>query len=92
MKYFAAVIGRDFIHNVALNQSGGLVGAVAGHYITINRAGVQILRAVYGVPIPGLADLTISSTSPGDFDLAGDHERLLVLVRFERPVPNALHH
>jgi nickel-dependent lactate racemase len=68
MEDFAAVIGLDFILNVILNRSGDLVGAVAGHFIAAHRAGVQISKDVYGVPVPDLANLTISSTSPVDFD------------------------
>ncbi len=68
MEDFAAVIGLDFVLNVVLNRCGELVDAVAGHYIDAHRAGVQISKAVYGLPIPALADMTISCTSPIDFD------------------------
>lgn len=69
MEDFAAGIGLSFILNVILNQAGQLVGAVAGHFIGAHRAGVEIAKAVYGAPIPALADLVISSTSPVDWDL-----------------------
>ena len=68
MEDFAQKIGLDFILNVILNRSGELVGAVAGHFVQAHRAGVEISKQVYGLPIPKLADLTISSTSPVDFD------------------------
>ena len=68
MEDFAAQIGLNFILNVVLNWDGGLVGAVAGHFIQAHRAGVEISKTVYGLPIPELADMTISSTSPVDFD------------------------
>jgi nickel-dependent lactate racemase len=85
MEDFAAVIGLDFILNVVLNRSGDLVGAVAGHYIAAHRAGVQISRAVYGVPIPGLADLTISSTSPVDFDFFQGDKGITSAEKATRP-------
>jgi nickel-dependent lactate racemase len=68
MEDFARVIHLDFILNVILNRNANLVGAVAGHFVEAHKAGVQIAKSVYGVPIPELADLTISSASPMDFD------------------------
>jgi lactate racemase len=68
MEDFAGVIGLNFILNSVLNRDGALVGAVAGHYIEAHRAGVELSRKVYGLAIPDLADLTISSTAPVDFD------------------------
>jgi nickel-dependent lactate racemase len=68
MEDFAEKIGLNYILNVVLNRDGGLVGAVAGHFIHAHRAGIKISETVYGLPIPELADLVISSTSPVDFD------------------------
>jgi len=68
MEDFAQVIHLDFILNVILNRDAELVGAVAGHFSKAHKAGVEISKGVYGVPIPGLADLTISSATPMDFD------------------------
>jgi nickel-dependent lactate racemase len=68
MEDFAEVIRLNFILNVILNREGGLVGAVAGHYSMAHQAGVELAKSVYGVPIPELADLTISSATPMDFD------------------------
>ena len=85
MEDFAATIGLDFILNVVLNRNGDLVGAVAGHYIAAHRAGVQISKGVYGVPIPGLADLTISSTSPVDFDFFQGDKGITSAEKSTRP-------
>jgi len=68
MEDFAEKIGLDLILNVILNREGALVDAVAGHFIQAHRAGVEISKRVYGLPIPALADLLISSSSPVDFD------------------------
>lgn len=69
MEDFAEKIHLNFILNVILNRDGELVSAVAGHFIQAHRKGVEISQTVYGVPIPELADMVISSTSPVDFDL-----------------------
>ena len=68
MEDFAEKIGLNFILNVILNRDGLLVDAVAGHFIAAHRVGVEKSKKVYGLPIPELADVTISSTSPVDFD------------------------
>lgn len=68
MEDYAEKIGLNFILNVILNRDGQLVDAVAGHFIKAHRAGVEKSKQVYGLPIPELADMTISSTSPVDFD------------------------
>lgn len=68
MEDFAEQIGLDFILNVILSRDGQLVDAVAGHFVKAHRAGVEKSKNVYGVLIPELADITISSTSPIDFD------------------------
>ncbi|MGH9325928.1 MAG: nickel-dependent lactate racemase [Terriglobia bacterium] len=68
MEDFAERIGLDFILNVILNRDGELVDAVAGHFIKAHRVGVEKAAKVYGTPIPEAADMTISSTSPVDFD------------------------
>jgi nickel-dependent lactate racemase len=68
MEDFAERIGLNFILNVVLNRDGELVGAFAGDFVEAHRAGVEKASEVYGVPIPELVDMTISSTSPIDFD------------------------
>ena len=68
MEDFAERIGLNFILNVILNREGELVDAVAGHFIHAHRVGTEKSSRVYGIPIPELVDLTISSTSPIDFD------------------------
>lgn len=68
MEDFAHAINLNFVLQVILNRHGELVDAVAGHFIDAHRAGVEISKRVYGLPIPELADITISSTSPVDYD------------------------
>jgi len=69
MEDFAAKINLNFILNVILDRRGEVIEAVAGHFIQAHRAGVDISKKVYGLLIPELADLVLSSTSPIDFDL-----------------------
>lgn len=68
MEDFAQKIGLNFIVNTVLNREGGLVKVVAGHFIAAHRQGVEKAKEVYGVQIPEAADMTLSSTSPVDFD------------------------
>ncbi len=68
MEDFAQSINLNFVLQVILNRDGELVAAVSGHFIAAHRAGIEISKRVYGLPIPELADITISSTSPVDYD------------------------
>ncbi len=85
MEDFAGRIGLNFILNVILNRDGDLVAAVAGDFIAAHRKGVAISRKVYGVEIPALADLTISSTSPVDFDFFQGDKGITSAERATRP-------
>ncbi len=68
MEEVAEKIGLNFILNVVLNWDGELLFSVAGHFIDAHRVGIEFAQKVYGVPVHTKADLTISSTSPVDFD------------------------
>ncbi|RPI26539.1 MAG: nickel-dependent lactate racemase [Acidobacteria bacterium] len=68
MEDFAGKIGLNFIVNAVLNREGELAAMVAGHFVAAHRQGVALSRQVYGATIPELADMTVSSTSPVDFD------------------------
>ena len=68
MEDFARAIDLNFVLQLVLNRDGELVDAVSGHFVDAHRAAVEISKQVYGLSIPELADMTISSTSPVDFD------------------------
>jgi len=68
MEDFAARIGLNFIVNAVLNREGELAAVVGGHFVEAHRRGVALSQSVYGAAIPDLADMTLSSTSPVDFD------------------------
>jgi nickel-dependent lactate racemase len=69
MEDFAGATGLDFIVNTVLNRHGQLVRAVGGHFIGAHREGVRWAESVYGAPFKQKVDITLSSTSPIDFDL-----------------------
>jgi nickel-dependent lactate racemase len=68
MEEFAEVIGLNFVLQVVLNRHEELVSAFAGHFIMAHRAAVKSAEGVFGVPFSEMADLTLSSTAPVDFD------------------------
>ena len=68
MEEFAEVIGLNFVLQVVLNRHEKLVNAFAGHFITAHRAAVKNAEEVFGAPFVEMADLTLSSTAPVDFD------------------------
>ncbi|MCC7355935.1 MAG: nickel-dependent lactate racemase [Anaerolineae bacterium] len=68
MEEFAGVIGLNFVLQVVLNRHEQLVSAFAGHFITAHRAAVKRAEDVSGAPFAEMADLTLSSTAPVDYD------------------------
>ena len=65
---FAEKIGLHFIINDIYDRDGDLVEVVAGHFRKAHRKGVEFARTVYEVECEELADITISSTYPVDYD------------------------
>jgi nickel-dependent lactate racemase len=61
--------GLNFIVNVIVNPKGEVVGAVAGDMVAAHRAGCEIARAVFEVPIPKEFDIVIADSFPFDVDL-----------------------
>ncbi|RPJ56413.1 MAG: nickel-dependent lactate racemase [Acidobacteria bacterium] len=68
MEDLAGKIGLNFIVNAVLNREGDLVAVVGGQFVEAHREGVALSQRVYGADIPELVDMTLSSTSPVDFD------------------------
>ncbi len=58
-----------FILNAVLNCSLEVVRVVAGDPIGAHRAGVETSAQIYGVQIPALADVVITTSNPMDQDL-----------------------
>ncbi len=69
MEDFAEAVGLHFIVNVIHDKEGNILKSVAGHFIEAHREAVRWGFKVFGVKIKELADITLSSTYPSDFDL-----------------------
>ena len=62
-------VGLDFILNAILTREGELYRCVAGHFIQAHRAGVEVARDVYGIPVAKPYPLVISNSFPAVLDL-----------------------
>ena len=64
----AKAAGLSFIINVILNPENGVADLVTGDPVRAHRAGARISREVFGVEIPGPAEILISASFPYDDD------------------------
>ncbi len=64
------------ILNGVLDPKGQLVQAFYGDFIQAHRVGVQVARQVYGVPLPGPADIVVAGSHPFDIELWQAHKAL----------------
>ena len=64
----ARKVGLSFIINVVTAPEGGVADIFAGDFLQAHREGCKLSRNVYGIPIPGRADIVVVSASPGDID------------------------
>lgn len=69
MEDVARASGLHFIVNVIHDKDGNILKSVAGDFIEAHRKAVQWGFRVFGVKIKELADITLTSTYPADFDL-----------------------
>ncbi|HOG45661.1 MAG TPA: nickel-dependent lactate racemase [Anaerolineae bacterium] len=74
-----------FIVNAVLNSRLELVRVVCGHPIDAHREGARTSAAIYGVPVPGLADVVIACSHPMDQDLRQGVKALANTIRAVRP-------
>jgi nickel-dependent lactate racemase len=58
-----------FIVNAVLDPNGEVVDVFCGHPVAAHRAGCEIARKIYGVPIPLLADIVLFDSHPLNLDL-----------------------
>ena len=56
------------IINTVLTRSGRIADVYSGDFVKAHWEGVQHSKTIYGVRIPRLADVTISSSYPADID------------------------
>lgn len=76
MESIAARVGLKAIFNVVLNPLGSLVKAFYGDFIQAHRAGVALSQQVYGVSVPGRADIVVAGSHPCDIEFWQAHKSL----------------
>lgn len=74
-----------FIVNAVLTCSLEIVQVVAGDAVEAHHEGVKTSARIYGVQIPALADVVITSSSPMDSDLRQGVKALANTVRALKP-------
>jgi nickel-dependent lactate racemase len=65
---YGAKVGIHSILNTVLTLKGKIVRAFAGDYLAAHRRGVELSRRIYGVRVPRLADIVVSSSHPADLE------------------------
>ena len=76
--------GPVFIVNAVLNSGLQIVRVVTGDPIAAHREGVRVSADLYGVSVPGLADVVITDSHPMDQDLRQGVKALANTVRAVR--------
>jgi lactate racemase len=71
MMEIAGLVQPDFIVNIVPNADGDFAGIFAGNWVSAWQAGTKLVDEIYGVAIPGLADIVIASAGgfPKDINL-----------------------
>jgi lactate racemase len=71
MMEIAGFVKPDFIVNVVPNADGDYAGIFAGNWVSAWQEGTRLVDEIYGVEIPGPADIVIASAggSPKDINL-----------------------
>jgi nickel-dependent lactate racemase len=74
-----------FLVNAVLNSALEVVRVVCGDPVAAHRAGVKVSASIYGVKLPGLADVVITDSHPMDSDLRQGVKALANTTRAVRP-------
>ena len=77
--------GQVFIVNAVLNSALEVVRVVCGDAIAAHREGVRVSASIYGVKLPGPADIVITNSHPMDQDLRQGVKALANTIRAVRP-------
>jgi nickel-dependent lactate racemase len=85
MEDIAERAGLVAVLNTVLNAEGQVVGLVWGAPRAAFRQGVELSRAVYGVPVPALADIVIAGSHPCDSEFWQAHKTLYAAELCVRP-------
>jgi nickel-dependent lactate racemase len=65
---FGEQVKIHLLINSVITRHKEIVSVYAGHFLTAHRRGIAHAKQVYSVPLPGLADITVSSSYPCDLD------------------------
>jgi nickel-dependent lactate racemase len=76
MEAIADRVGLRAVFNVVLDGAGRLVRAFYGDPRLAFRAGVDLAREVYGVALPGQADIVVAGSHPCDIEFWQAHKSL----------------
>lgn len=76
MEVVAGQARLSFILNVVLDARARLAGAFAGDFVAAHRAGASLARQVYGVPVPGPAEIVVAGSHPCDLEWWQAHKSL----------------
>ena len=76
METIAEQVGLKAVLNTVLDSTGRLVQAFYGDPSVAFRAGVELARQVYGVALPGQADIVIAGSHPCDSEFWQAHKSL----------------
>ena len=74
-------VGMRTILNVVLNSEGSVVGIFFGEMLTAFAQGVELAKALYGVPYHETPDIVIANSCPCDVDFWQSHKSLYPAVR-----------
>lgn len=61
--------GLDLIVNTVPSSNGGIAALMVGDPVEAHRKGCQIATELFGVTLPGLADIVLTDSYPADSDL-----------------------
>jgi nickel-dependent lactate racemase len=76
MEQIAHRVGLKAIFNVVLDASGRLVQAFYGQFVAAHRAGVKISQEVYGLEVPGQAEVVLANAFPCEIEFWQAHKAL----------------
>ena len=101
MEQVARTVGLDFIINVVQDPQHRVVEIVAGDLLDAHRAGVEVSRRAWGVPIPEPVDIVVVSSYPADIEWWQGEKGLIAgyfavkeggVIVFATPCPEGLEH
>lgn len=69
MEAVARKVGLNVIVNAVQDRKGKVVKLVVGDLVEAHRAGIEWTLKVFGVKIPGLADIVLTDSYPADIEM-----------------------